>query len=189
MSDRPARVVNMGSNSVDTDLKDPTDTFAGRLIQAGMTGLFVALPDYISSRLLRGAVTTAIGLGGGALLASLTGYRGSVDAAAVPDTDPAVWVDRMRQSIGDIGAFEGPASDSPAGALNLDSPLRTALILGAALLVILLLMRLDVVTRRWLARKLSERGVRRPNTVLGLISFAVVLLVNEAAARDRQVRA
>lgn len=173
----------MGSHISGTDLTDPYDTPAASLVQATMTGVFVALPDFITSRLLRAGVATVFGIGGGALLGHFAGYQGN------PDEDPMVTFDRWRQAIGDIGHTGGPESDTPAGALDLDSPVRTWLFIGAALLVVILLLRVDAVTRRWLARKLRDRGVGYPNTVLGVISFAVVLLVAEASRRDREVRA
>lgn len=174
----------MGSNTSETEFH-PDDSLAGRLIQATVTGATVAMPDYISSRAMRAAVTTVVGAGGGALIA----YLNIRDEN--PGDDPAVAVDRMRQSIGDIGSPEGPGSDTPAGALNLDSPVRTWLILAAAVLLILLSLRLDAVARRWLVRKLRDRGVRRPHTVLGAVAFAVVFLISETSHRDRnrQVRA
>ncbi|AGF71273.1 hypothetical protein [Corynebacterium halotolerans] len=172
----------MGSNTSETDFH-PDDLLAGRLIQAAVTGASVAMPDYISSRAVRAAVTTVIGVGGGVLI----GYLNTRDED--PDNDPAVVADRMRQSIGDIGSPGGPGSDTPAGALNLDSPVRTWLILAAAVALIVLSLRLDAVVRRWLVRKLRDRGVRRPHTVLGAVASAVVFLISEASHRShvRQV--
>lgn len=163
--------------SSNTDFYSLDDTLAGRLAQAGISGISLALPDYVPSRVGRFLVNTLIMVGGVGLVA----YLNSVDED--PGNDPAVLVDRMRQEIGDIGQRGGPETDHSAG--DLGSPLRTWLIIGGALVSAVLLTRLESGARRWVVAKLAERGVRRPNTVIGAVGALIVFALSEALHRQQ----
>lgn len=164
--------------SSNTDFYSLDDTPAGRLTQAGIVGLSIALPDHVPSRAGRFLINSLLGVGGLGLVA----YLNAVDEN--PGNDPAVLLDRMRQEIGDIGQRGGPESDTSAG--DLGSPLRTWLIIGAALLSAVLLARLESRGREKLAAALLRRGVKRPNTVLGAGAAVLVYAASEALARQQQ---
>lgn len=163
--------------SSQTDFYSLDDTLAGRLAQAGITGASLALPDYVESRVGRFLLNTLIVVGGVGLVA----YLNSVDDD--PNNDPAILVDRMRQEIGDIGKEAGP--DSDAGVRDLGSPARTWLVIIGALIAAIAVTRLEASGRRWLVRKLSERGVRRPNTVLGGIGAVLAFAFSDYMHRQQ----
>lgn len=165
-----------------TDYYSLDDTLAGRVAQAGMVGTAVALPDYISSPRLRALATAGTGVGGAALVAVLN----SLDED--PDNDPAVLVEQLRINIGGIGAVPGPESDIPPGDFSTASPAQTWTIITAALLVMIVLVRVDAALQRRLVASLRRRGVARPNTWLGGVAATVVFAVSEIAHRRRARR-
>lgn len=162
-----------------TDYYSLDDTPAGRVAQAGMVGIAVALPDYITSRSLRALVTAGIGVGGAALVAVLNSFDED------PDNDPAVLVDQLRQSIGNIGSVSGPESDTPPGDLTSASPAQTWTVIALALLALLVFVRLDAALQRRIVTWMGRRGVSRPNTWLGGVSAVVVFVVSEIAHQRR----
>lgn len=164
--------------SSNTDFYSLDDTPAGRLAQAGIAGISIALPDYVPSRAGRLLINGLLGVGGLGLVA----YLNAVDEN--PGNDPAVLLDRMRQEIGDIGQRGGPESDTSPG--DLGSPLRTWLIIGVALLAAALLAWLESRGRGKLAAALLRRGVKRPNTVLGGVAAVLVYGASEVLARQQQ---
>ncbi|QGU03512.1 hypothetical protein [Corynebacterium comes] len=164
-----------------TDYYSLDDTLAGRIAQAGMVGTAVALPDYLSSRPLRALVTAGIGVGGAALVAVLNSFDED------PDNDPALMVDQLRRSIGDIGSVPGPESDTPPGDFSTASPLKTWTVIVVALLVIVALVRLDAALQRRIVAWLRHRGVSRPNTWMGGVATVLVFAVSEIA-HQRRVR-
>lgn len=165
-----------------TDYYSLDDTMAGRVAQAGLAGAIIALPDYVHSRGLRLLITTSIGAGGGVLVALVNTFDED------PDNDPAVMFDQLRHSAGDIGTTSGPDSDT-ASEINIDSPAQTWAIVGVALLVIAALGRLDGMVQKRIVKALRARGCRRPNTLVGGISAAVIFAISEAAHRQRMEKA
>lgn len=160
-----------------TDYYSLDDTLAGRVAQAGLVGTAVALPDYVRSGPARVLATGAVVLGGAALVAVLNSFDED------PGNDPAVMVDQLRRSIGDIGSVPGPGSDTPPGDFSTASPATTWTVIIVALLVIAVLVRLDAAVQRRVVRWLRGRGVARPNTWLGGLAAAVVFAVSEVAHR------
>lgn len=164
--------------SSNTDFYSLDDTLAGRLTQAGIAGVSLALPDYVSSRIARFLINALLAAGGLGLVA----YFNAVDED--PNNDPAVLLDRMRQEIGDIGQKGGPESDTPVS--DLGSPLRTWLIMGTALLAAVLLSRLESKGRARLAGALLRRGIKRPHTLLGAAGAVLVYVASELFNRQQQ---
>lgn len=144
-------------------------TVPGRLTQAGIVGVQVALPDYVHSRLGRFALTTLLTVGGTGLAAYLNVTKDG------QEIEPAVVMDRVRQEVGDLGRATGP--DSDAAARDAASPVKIWAVLLGAVLVAVLLARLEAGARRWLVRKLRDRGVAYPHTVLGGIGAVVMYAV------------
>lgn len=164
--------------SSQTDFNSLDDTLAGRLAQAGIAGVSLALPDYIHSRLgrfLANAVIVSVGVG-------LVAYFNSTDED--PNNDPAILVDRIRQGIGDIGQEAGPDSDTSLREAG--SPLKTWLIILGALLAAVAVSRLEASGRRWLVRKLAQRGVKRPNTILGGVGAVLTFAFSEYLHRQHR---
>lgn len=154
------------------------NTLTGRLTQAGVTGISLALPDYVGSRVVRFLLNSLITVGGVGLVV----YLNSRDESA--SNDPAILMDRMRQEIGDIGKQAGPNSDT--GVIEeVSSPLKTGLVIIGALVAAVALPRLEASGRRWLVRVLTKRGVKRPNTVLGGIGAALVFAFSEYMHRQQ----
>lgn len=166
-----------------TDHYSLDDTLAGRVAQAGLVGTAVALPDYIRSGPARALATGAVVLGGAALVAVLNSFDED------PDNDPTLMVDQLRRSIGDIGSVPGPESDTPPGDFSTASPATTWSVIAGALLVIVVLVRLDAALQRRVVTWLRRRGVSRPNTWLGGIAAAVVFAVSEVSHRKLVARA
>ncbi len=160
-----------------TDYYSLDDTLAGRIAQAGLVGTAVALPDYVRSGPARVLATGAVVVGGAALVAVLNSFDED------PDNDPAVMVDQLRRSIGDIGSVPGPGSDTPPGDFSTASPATTWTVIVVALLVIFALVRLDAALQRRLVGWLRRRGVARPNTWIGGVAATVVFAVSEVAHR------
>ncbi|MGP6175082.1 hypothetical protein [Corynebacterium sp. A21] len=163
--------------SSNMDFYSLDDTLAGRLAQAGILGIGLALPDYVPSRAGRFLINTLLGVGGVGLIA----YLNSVDED--PGNDPAVLIDRMRQEIGDLGQKVGPDSDTSAG--DLGSPLRTWLIIGATIFTALALSRLESGGRKWLANMLFKRGIKRPHTVIGGVAAVLTYAGSEVLNRQQ----
>ena len=160
-----------------TDYYSLDDTLAGRITQAGLVGTAVALPDYLHSKPLRVLTTGAIAVGGAALVAVLNSFDED------PDNDPAVMVDQLRRTIGDIGSAPGPDSDLPPGDLTTASAAQTWTVIIVALLLIGLLARVDAAIQHRIARWLSRRGVSRPHTWIGGVAAAVVFALSEVSHR------
>lgn len=167
-----------GGMSSNTDFYSLDDTLAGRLTQAGILGVGLALPDYVHSRVGRFLVHTLLGVGGMGLIA----YLNAVDEDT--GNDPAVLIDRMRQEIGDLGQKGGPDSDTSVG--DLGSPLRTWLIIGATVLAALALSRLESGGRKWLANALFKRGIKHPNTVIGGVAAVLTYVGSEVLNAQQQ---
>lgn len=163
-----------------TDLYSLDNTLAGRLTQAGMAGVSLALPDYVSSRLGRFLLNTLITVGGVGLVA----YLDSLNEG--PKKDPARMVDQIREEFAAAKQQSGSGEESPAVASG--SKLRVWLVLGGSLLAAFAVTRLEAGGRRWLVRKLRDRGVKRPHTVLGAIGALLVYAFTEFMYRDNLAR-
>lgn len=163
-----------------TDVFTLDETLAGRLTQAGMAGVSLALPDYVSSRAGRFLLNTLITLGGVGLVA----YLNSIDQD--PRKDPARVMGRMRQEFEQ--ARQQDASDEDTPAVTSGSKLRMWLVLGGSLLAAFAVSRLEAGGRRWLVRKLRDRGVKRPHTVIGAIGALLVYVFTEIMYRDSLAR-
>lgn len=171
-------VTTLGVMSSQMDTFSLDNTLAGRLAQAGITGVSLSLPDYVDSRIGRFLLNTLITVGG----AGLVVYLNPQDENA--SNDPAVLVDRMRQEVGDIGKKAGPDSDTGVRE-EVSSPLKTWLVIIGALAAAVAITRLEAAGRRWLVRTLAKRGVKYPNTVIGGIGAALVFAFTEFMYRQQ----
>ncbi|AKK07619.1 hypothetical protein [Corynebacterium testudinoris] len=162
-----------------TDYYSLDDTLAGRVAQASVAGTIMSLPDYIESKFLRFLVGTGIFTVGMASVAVLNALDDD------PDNDLSVVADNLRRSIGDIGKTAGPEWELKAGDISVDSPARTWLIIGGVGVVSAGLLKLDGMMRRSMVKSLRKRGVKRPNTVLGVIAGVSVFALSELSHRQR----
>ena len=136
------------------------DTTTDRLIQSATVGALVAVPDYVRSTPGRIFAWTAI----------LGAY-----AAGVAKLDTV---------------YEDPDNDVTAKVEekpDTTNPKITWALTGGALALSALGLRLHVAVQTKLARSLSRRGAKRPNTLLGLALAAVTFAAPEREARlDRR---
>lgn len=156
-----------------------TDTTSARLQAAAgslLVGTGVALTDYLDSPRRRalayaGLMTAGVGVVG--MIPRADGGR-----YLFPD-DPTLLNDQLRHQLGDLGITPGPASDR-SGARG---PLTTWLYVGLFVLFLAVLIRLDMVLTKRLARFLSRRGITRPYTVIGVFYAAAVYATYEVDMR------
>ena len=132
-----------------------------------LVGTGVALTDYLDSPRHR-----ALAYAG--LMAAGTGVVGMIPRAdggryLFPE-DPALLNDQLRQQLGDLGITPGPASDHEGAR----GPVATWLYMGLFVLLLAVLIRLDMVLTKRVARFLSRRGITRPYTVIGIFYAAAV---------------
>lgn len=152
-----------------------TDTTSSRLQAATgslLVGTGVALTDYLDDprrRALAYAGLMAAGVGVVGMIPRADGGR-----YLFPD-DPTLLNDQLRHQLGDLGITPGPASDR-SGARG---PLTTWLYVGLFVLFLAVLIRLDMVLTKRLARFLSRRGITRPYTVIGMFYAAAVYATYE----------
>lgn len=137
-----------------------------------LMGTGVALTDYLDSprrRTMAYAGLLTVGIGVIGMIPRAAGGR-----YLFPD-DPALLNDQLRQQLGDLGITPGPASDH-SGARG---PVATWIYLGLFLLFFAVLIRVDMVLTKRLARVLSRRGIARPYTVIGMFYAAAVYAAYE----------
>lgn len=158
--------------STETDYYALDDTLAGRLVQAGLVGAAVAVPDYVPAG--EGARTWArVGvIVSGVIAAALANYYDENDeddeeAAGNGDGDPAQLVD-----------------DMPADSLLKTAEVIAAVTAGATVVG----WGAGRVTQK-AADMLRGRGLRKPWTLFGVLAGGAVWVASEVQARDTAKRA
>lgn len=143
-----------GDDRIDYNALD--NTTGGRLIQAAFAGVFTAVPDYVQS-------TPARVVSWAALTAA---FAGTVAAFNSFDEDPR----------NDLTARVGQTAET-------GSPAQTWALIGGGLALAAVGVRLIIAVQEKLSGALRRRGVKRPNTLLGLGATALVFAGTEANAR------
>ena len=143
-----------GEDRIDYNALD--NTTGGRLIQAAYAVAFISVPDYVRSTPGRAAAWVSIAAAFGGTVAVFNAF----------DEDPR----------NDLTAH---VQDAPEAA----GPAKTWGILLGVVAVLVGGTRLGIAVQNALARALSRRGVKRPNTLLGLIIGALIFAGSEAQAR------
>lgn len=160
-----------------SDLNSLDDTRAGRLVQAGVVAFCVALPDYVPSWVQRLLINSVVLTGAVAAVA----YLNMQDED--PSNDPEVIMERIRQNL-EAAEREHQAADAHDGTVVPEgSPLRTWAIIVGLILGSVVLSVVEFRLRSRFTRFLARKGVKRPNTLLGLLGGAVLFGLSEVSAQ------
>ncbi len=160
-----------------SDLNSLDDTRAGRLVQAGLITFCVALPDYVPSWVQRAVINSLVTTGALAAVAYLNMQDDD------PSNDPEVIMERIKQNL-EAAEREHQADEAGGGAaLTEGSPLRTWAIILGLILGSVVLSVVEFKLRSRFTRFLATKGVKRPNTLLGLLAGAVLFGLSEVSAQ------
>lgn len=143
-----------GETHIDYNALD--NTTGGRLIQAAFAGVFTAVPDYVQSTPARVVSWTAL----------TAAFAGTVAAFNAFDEDPRNDLTARVEQTAETG-----------------SPAKTWAIAAGGLAMVIGGMRVNIAVQKKLSEALRRRGVKRPNTLLGLGAAALLFAGTELGAR------
>ncbi|AHI21546.1 hypothetical protein [Corynebacterium vitaeruminis] len=146
----------------DTNFNTLSNTVSGRLAQAGVGAAITALPDYVSSRALRALIDACLASG---LVYAMVESNAQDDD---PRNDPAAILEDIEGALGD-------------STFDLGGPVKTWSVIGAGALVMAALNYLSSKSQEKLAGFLYKRGLKKPNTVLGLLAGLLIFFGTEQA--------